>query len=103
MDTTEHNAPEQHAAVPDTTVPHSSVPHSAVPTSIDDDGLRIFDDVHEVRGEPVAFVGLQLMAVILSYSFALGVLVVVLVPAALALTLLWPYLLQILFPHVSGL
>jgi len=86
MDTTEYNAPE-----PDTTVPHSP-----------DDGLTIFDDVHEVRGEPVAFVGLQLMAVVLSYSFALGVLVLVLVPVALALTLLWPYLLQVLFPAASG-
>jgi len=87
MDTTEHN-----------TTPHNTTQ----PNIADDDGLTIFDDVHEVRGEPVAFVGLQLMAVILSYSFALGVLVVVLVPVALALTLLWPYLLQILFPAASG-
>lgn len=82
MDTTEHHTTQHNIA--------------------DDDGLTIFDDVHEVRGEPVAFVGLQLMAVILSYSFALGVLVVVLVPVALALTLLWPYLLQVLFPATSG-
>jgi len=87
MDTTEHN-----------TTPHNTTQ----PNIADGDGLTIFDDVHEVRGEPVAFVGLQLMAVILSYSFALGVLVVVLVPVALALTLLWPYLLQILFPAASG-
>ena len=87
MDTTQHN-----------TTPHNTTQ----PNIADDDGLTIFDDVHEVRGEPVAFVGLQLMAVILSYSFALGVLVVVLVPVALALTLLWPYLLQILFPAASG-
>ena len=89
MDTTEHSTPEF-----DTTLPSLS--------DGDDDGLTIFDDVHEVRGEPAAFVGLQLMAVILSYSFALGVLVLVLVPVALALTLLWPYLLQILFPAASG-
>jgi hypothetical protein len=92
MNTTEHNAPEQHSAAPNNAVPYNAA----------DDGLTIFDDVHEVRGEPVAFVGLQLMAVILSYSFALGVLVIVLVPVALALTLLWPYLLQILFPAASG-
>ncbi|WP_130177904.1 hypothetical protein [Cryobacterium sp. SO1] len=97
MDTTEHNAPEQHSTVPHVEAPNNAVPHTAA-----DDGLRIFDDVHEVRGEPVAFVGLQLLAVMLSYSFALGMLVVVLVPVALALTLLWPYLLQILFPAASG-
>jgi hypothetical protein len=96
MDTTEHNAPEFHTPV------QSTPGHNTLPDVADGDGLTIFDDVHEVRGEPVAFVGLQLMAVILSYSFALGVLVVVLVPVALALTLLWPYLLQILFPAASG-
>ena len=82
MDTTEYDATEQ------------NTPEA--------DGLTIFDDVHEVRDEPVAFVGLQLMAVILSYSFALGVLVIVLVPLALALTLLWPYLPSMLFPELAG-
>lgn len=67
------------------------------------DGLTIFDDVHEVRDEPIAFVGLQLMAVVLSYSFALGILVLVLVPVVLALTLFWPYLPGLLFPELAGL
>ena len=81
MDTTEHDTAEQNAPA---------------------DGLTIFDDVHEVRDEPVAVVGLQLMAVILSYSVALGVLVIVLVPVVLALTLFWPYLPELLFPELAG-
>ena len=83
MDTTEHDTAEQ------------NMPEA--------DGLTIFDDVHEVRDEPIAFVGLQLMAVVLSYSFALGILVIVLVPVVLALTLLWPYLPSMLFPELAGL
>ncbi|WP_146073395.1 hypothetical protein [Cryobacterium sp. N22] len=83
MDTTEHDMAEQNTA--------------------EADGLTIFDDVHEVRDERVAFVGLQLMAVVLSYSFALGILVIVLVPVVLALTLLWPYLPSMLFPQSAGL
>ena len=83
MDTTEHNTAERNAP--------------------EADGLTIFDDVHDVRDEPVAFVGLQLMAVVLSYSFALGVLVIILVPVILALTLFWPYLPEMLFPELAGL
>jgi len=67
------------------------------------DGLTIFDDVHEVPDEPAAFVGMQLVAIVLSYSVALGILVLVVVPIVLALTLLWPYLLSALFPGAPGL
>ena len=72
------------------------------PTS-DTVGLAIFDDVHEVRAESAAAVGLQLVAVVVSYSFVLGLVVILVVVAVLAFTLFWPYLLAIFAPWLIDL
>jgi len=61
----------------------------------DTDGLAIFDDVHSVPAEPAAFVGLQLVGIVLTYAFIIGVVVLVGVVAVLAGTLLWPMLMDL--------
>lgn len=65
------------------------------------EALTIFDDVHEVPAEPAAFVGMQLAAIILTYSVLLGLAVVVVVIVVLAITLFWPILLAALSPGVA--
>jgi hypothetical protein len=67
------------------------------------EGLAIFDDEREVRAEPAGFIGLQLAAVVLSYSFIIGVLVIAVVVVVLAVTLLWPLLLTMIVPWLVGL
>lgn len=66
-------------------------------------GLGIFDDVHEVRAESAVAVGLQLVAVVLSYAFVLGLVVILVVVAVLAFTVFWPYLLAIFAPWLLDL
>lgn len=67
------------------------------------EGLAIFDDVREVSAEPAGVVGLQLVAVVLSYSFIIGVVVIAAVVLILAFTLFWPMLLAVVFPGATGL
>lgn len=66
-------------------------------------GLAIFDDVQEVRAESATAVSLQLVAVVLSYSFVLGLVVILVIVAVLAFTIFWPYLLAIFAPWLIDL
>jgi len=67
------------------------------------EGLAIFEDVHEVQAEAAGVVGLQLAAVVVSYSVVLAIVVVVVVIVVLAITLFWPFLVAALFPGLYGL
>jgi hypothetical protein len=64
------------------------------------DGLHIFDDVHEVRNEPVAYTALQVIIAVLGYALVLGIAVVVVVKG---IELLWPVLLFVVFPWILSL
>jgi hypothetical protein len=73
-------------------------------TSIHDtteaDGLHIFDDVHEVDSEPVAYTALQVLIAVLGYALILGIAIVVVVKG---IELLWPVLLFVVFPWLLSL
>ena len=56
------------------------------------DGLAIFADEQQVPAEPAAFVGLQLVGIVLTYAVLLGIAVIVGVVVVLVVTLVWPML-----------
>ncbi|ANP73462.1 hypothetical protein [Cryobacterium arcticum] len=62
------------------------------------DGLAIFEDEHEVASPPVGVVGLQLLAVVLTYAVILGLAVLVVVVIVLFVSLLWPVLQDMSLP-----
>lgn len=64
------------------------------------DGLEIFDDVHEVRAEAVAYTAMQVVIAVLGYSLILGIAVVVVVKG---IEVLWPVLLFVVFPWFMDL
>jgi hypothetical protein len=64
------------------------------------DGLEIFDDVHDVRSDAVAYTAVQIVIAVLGYSLILGIAVVVIVKA---IELLWPVLLFVVFPWFMDL
>ncbi|MGY4857658.1 hypothetical protein [Cryobacterium sp. AP23] len=68
--------------------------------STETDGLEIFDDVHDVRSEAVAYTAAQIVIAVLGYSLILGIAVVVIVKA---IELLWPVLLFVVFPWFMDL
>ena len=66
----------------------------------DADGLHIFDDVHEVRSEAVAYTALQVVIAVLGYALVLGIAVVVVVKG---IELLWPVVIFVVFPWLMDL
>jgi hypothetical protein len=64
------------------------------------DGLDIFDDVHDVSSEPMAYTALQVVIAVLGYALILGIAVVVVVKG---IELLWPVLLFVVFPWLMSL
>ena len=64
------------------------------------DGLEIFDDVHDVPSDAVAYTAVQIVIAVLGYSLILGIAVVVIVKA---IELLWPVLLFVVFPWFMDL
>ena len=66
----------------------------------DVDGLHIFDDVHEVRSEAVAYTALQVVIAVLGYALVLGIAVVVVVKG---IELLWPVVIFVVFPWLMDL
>jgi hypothetical protein len=54
------------------------------------DGLAIFDNEHDVASPPAGVMGLQLLAVVLTYAVILGLAVLVVVVVVLFVSLLWP-------------
>ncbi|MBX0301456.1 hypothetical protein K2F54_15895 [Cryobacterium sp. 1639] len=68
------------------------------PTEVD--GLEIFDDVHEVRREPVAYTALQMVIAVLGYALVLGLVVVLIVRL---IELLWPVLVFVVLPWLMSL
>jgi hypothetical protein len=73
---------------------------TSIQDTTDADGLEIFDDVHEVRSEAVAYTAAQVVIAVLGYSLILGIAVVVLVKG---IELLWPVLLFVVFPWLMNL
>jgi len=67
------------------------------------DGLAIFDDVREVPSEPAVVVGLQLVVVVLGYSVAIGLVVLVAVVLILTMALFWPVLVDAYLPQLAPL
>jgi hypothetical protein len=66
----------------------------------DVDALQIFDDVHDVTPEPVAYTALQMVIAVLGYALILGIAVVVVVKG---IELLWPVLLFMVIPWIMSL
>jgi hypothetical protein len=64
------------------------------------DGLHIFDDVHEVRSEAVAYTALQVVIAVLGYALILGIVVVVIVKG---IEVLWPIVVFVVFPWLMNL
>ena len=63
------------------------------------DGLEIFDDVHNVRSEAVAYTAVQVVIAVLGYALILGIVVVVIVKL---IETLWPVLLFVVFPWIMN-
>lgn len=63
------------------------------------DGLEIFDDVHDVRSEAVAYTAVQVVIAVLGYALILGIVVVVIVKV---IEMFWPVLLFVVFPWIMN-